>query len=52
MTDVAEGLAGLLNKSPQMVRFYGRRMILELVEGRRLTVKEQKRVFNQCGREP
>lgn len=43
--DIAIGK--ILGKNPQMIRFYGNSMLLELGLGRQLTPAERKKVYNK-----
>lgn len=48
MSDLAERMGRVFGQSEQTILFHALRMMFEVVRGRRLTVPEQKRLFNKA----
>ncbi len=43
----ASDIGNIINKSERAVKFHSARLMVEILEGRRLTVKEQKKLYNR-----
>lgn len=43
----ASDIGNIINKSERAVKFQSARLMVEILEGRRLTVKEQKKLYNR-----
>jgi hypothetical protein len=46
--EISESIGRVANKSGQAVRFHALRMMFEVMRGEKLTIPEQKRLFNKA----
>ena len=46
--ELSESIGRIAGKSGQAVRFHALRMMFEVLKGRKLTIPEQKRLFNKA----